>query len=125
MLRDTGIGDELAEAIAGLALPSFLLPFLIATIVRLAQGSGTVSMITAASVTAPVMSVIGLDPLLAVMACVSGAMICSYYNDSYFWVVTRFLGLNGAAALKAHSGMTTVMWAASIPMLFGMSLIVG
>lgn len=125
VLRDTGIGDELAEAIAGLALPSFLLPFLIATIVRLAQGSGTVSMITAASVTAPVMSVIGLDPLLAVMACVSGAMICSYYNDSYFWVVTRFLGLNGAAALKAHSGMTTVMWAASIPMLFGMSLIVG
>lgn len=125
VLRDTGIGDALAEAIAALALPSFLLPFLIATIVRLAQGSGTVSMITAASVTAPVMSIIGLDPLLAVMACVSGAMICSYYNDSYFWVVTRFLGLDGTAALKAHSGMTTVMWAASIPMLFVTSLVVG
>ena len=125
VLRDSGIGDELAEAIAGLALPSFLLPFLIATIVRLAQGSGTVSMITAASVTAPVLSIMDLDPLLAVIACVSGAMICSYYNDSYFWVVTRFLGLDGTAALKAHSGLTTVMWAASIPMLFVMSFIVG
>ncbi|MDO5662778.1 MAG: SLC13 family permease [Brachybacterium sp.] len=125
VLRDTGIGDELATAIGGLPLPSFLLPFLIATIVRLAQGSGTVSMITAASVTAPVMSTIGLDPMVAVMSCVAGAMIASYYNDSYFWVVTRFLGLDGTAALKAHTGMTTVMWAASIPMLFVLDLILG
>lgn len=125
VLRDTGIGDELASAIGGLPLPSFLLPFLIASIVRIAQGSGTVSMITAASVTAPVMATIGLDPLVAVMACVAGAMVCSYFNDSYFWVVTRFMGLDGTAALKAHSGMTTVMWAASIPMLFVLSLVVG
>lgn len=123
VLRDTGIGDELASAIGSLPLPTFLLPFLIASIVRVAQGSGTVSMITAASVTAPVMATIGLDPLVAVMACVAGAMVCSYYNDSYFWVVTRFLGLDGSAALKAHSGLTTVMWMASIPMLFVLSLI--
>lgn len=125
VLRDTGIGDALAEAIGGLPLPTFLLPFLIASIVRVAQGSGTVSMITAASVTAPVMATIGLDPLVAVMACVAGAMVCSYYNDSYFWVVTRFLGLDGTAALKAHSGLTTVMWAASVPMLFVLSLVLG
>lgn len=125
VLRDTGIGDSLAAAIGGLPLPSFLLPFLIASIVRIAQGSGTVSMITAASVTAPVMTTIGLDPLVAVMACVAGAMVCSYFNDSYFWVVTRFMGLEGTAALKAHSGMTTVMWAASIPLLFVFSLVMG
>lgn len=125
VLRDTGIGDALAGAISGLPLPTFLLPFLIASIVRIAQGSGTVSMITAASVTAPVMATIGLDPLVAVMACVAGAMVCSYYNDSYFWVVTRFMGFDGTAALKAHSGMTTVMWAASIPMLFVLSLVLG
>src|SRR5690625_3941769 len=71
VLRDTGIGDSLAEAIGGLPLPTFLLPFLIASIVRIAQGSGTVSMITAASVTAPVMATIGLAPLVAVMACVA------------------------------------------------------
>ena len=108
----------------GLPLPTFLLPFLIASIVRIAQGSGTVSMITAASVTAPVMATIGLAPLVAVMACVAGAMVCSYFNDSYFWVVTRFMGLDGTAALKAHSGMTTVMWAASIPLLFVLDLII-
>lgn len=124
VLRDTGIGDSLAEAIGGLPLPTFLLPFLIASIVRIAQGSGTVSMITAASVTAPVMATIGLAPLVAVMACVAGAMVCSYFNDSYFWVVTRFMGLDGTAALKAHSGMTTVMWAASIPLLFVLDLII-
>ncbi|MGP9537166.1 GntP family permease [Brachybacterium sp. AOP43-C2-M15] len=125
VLRDTGIGDALAEAIGGLPLPTFLLPFLIASIVRVAQGSGTVSMITAASVTAPVMATIGLDPLVAVMACVAGAMVCSYYNDSYFWVVTRFMGFDGTAALKAHTALTTVMWAASVPLLFVFSLIMG
>lgn len=125
VLRDTGIGDALAESIGALPLPSFVLPFLIATIVRIAQGSGTVSMITAASVTAPVVGTLGMDPLVAVMACVAGSMVCSYYNDSYFWVVTRFLGLDGAAALKAHTGMTTVMWAASIPLLWIMSIVVG
>lgn len=124
VLRDTGIGDALAQAVSGLPLPTFLLPFIIASLVRVAQGSGTVSMITAASVTAPVMGVIGLDPLVATMACVAGAMVMSYYNDSYFWVVTRFMGLDGTAALKAHSGMTTVMWAASIPMLFVLDLII-
>lgn len=125
VLRDTGIGDALAGAVSGLPLPSFLLPFIIASLVRVAQGSGTVSMITAASVTAPVMGVIGLSPLVATMACVAGAMVLSYYNDSYFWVVTRFMGLDGTTALKAHSGMTTVMWAVSIPMLFILDLIIG
>lgn len=123
VLRDTGIGDALAEAVGGLPLPSFLLPFIIASIVRIAQGSGTVSMITAAGVTAPLIETLGIDPVVGVMACVAGAMVCSYYNDSYFWVVTRFMGLEGTAALKAHTGMTTVMWAASIPMLFVLDLI--
>ncbi len=62
---------------------------------RLAQGSGTVAMITAASVTAPLVAGIGLSPLLAALACCAGSMVFSYFNDSYFWVVTRFTGLDG------------------------------
>ena len=123
VLRDAGIGDALAEAVGSLPLPSFLLPFVIATVVRIAQGSGTVAMITAAGVTAPLVTAVGLDPVVAVMACVAGAMVASHYNDSYFWVVTRLMGLEGTAALKAQTGMTTVMWAASIPMLFVLDLI--
>ncbi|WP_432545279.1 GntP family permease [Kineococcus sp. SYSU DK004] len=117
VLRDSGVGDALAEAVASLALPGVLVPFLIATLVRLAQGSGTVAMITAASVSAPLVDGLGLSPLAAALACCAGSMVFSYFNDSYFWVVTRFTGLEGTAALKGWSGLTTAAWAGSIPLV--------
>ena len=63
VLRESGVGDALAEAIASISLPALLVPFLIASLVRLAQGSGTVAMITAASVTAPLIAPLGLDQI--------------------------------------------------------------
>ncbi len=99
------------------------MPFLIATLVRLAQGSGTVAMITAASVTAPLVTTLGIEPVLAAIACTSGSMCFSYFNDSYFWVVTRFTGLEGTAALRGWSGITTAVWAGSIPLLVVTSFI--
>lgn len=117
VLRDSGVGDALAEAIAGTGMPGILVPFLIATLVRVAQGSGTVAMITAASVSAPLVTGLGLAPLAAALACCAGSMVFSYFNDSYFWVVTRFTGLDGVAALKGWSGITTAAWAGSIPLV--------
>ncbi len=125
VLRDSGVGDALAEAVASTSLPGFLVPFVIATFVRVAQGSGTVAMVTAASVTAPLVGSLGIDPVVAVIACTSGSMVFSYFNDSYFWVVTRFTGLEGTAALKGWSGITTAVWAGSIPLLVILNLILG
>jgi GntP family gluconate:H+ symporter len=124
VLRDSGVGDALAEAISSLSLPGVLVPFLVATLVRLAQGSGTVAMITAASVTAPLVAGIGLSPLLAALACCAGSMVFSYFNDSYFWVVTRFTGLEGVAAIRGWSGITTAVWAGSLPLLLLASLVI-
>jgi len=123
VLRESGVGDALAEAVASTALPGFLVPFVIGTLVRVAQGSGTVAMVTAASVTAPLVGTLGIDPVVAVLACTSGSMVFSYFNDSYFWVVTRFTGLEGTAALRGWSGITTAVWAGSIPLLFVLNLI--
>lgn len=117
VLRDSGVGDALAEAIAAISLPGVLVPFLVASLVRVAQGSGTVAMITAASVTAPLVDGLGLSALLAALACCAGSIVFSYFNDSYFWVVTRFTGLDGTAALRGWSGMTTAIWIASLPLL--------
>jgi gluconate:H+ symporter, GntP family len=125
VLRDSGVGDALAEAVAATPLPAYLVPFLIATLVRLAQGSGTVAMITAASVTAPLVTSLGLDPVVAAIACTAGSMCFSYFNDSYFWVVTRFTGLEGTAALRGWSGITTAVWAGSIPLLVVTDLVIG
>ena len=124
VLRTSGVGDAMADAIAGLALPGFLIPFFIATLVRLAQGSGTVAMITAGSLTAPLLgTAVELDPVLAALAATAGSMFFSYYNDSYFWVVTKFTGLDGTAALKGWSGITTALWAGSLVLLALMSLV--
>lgn len=117
VLRDSGVGDELAGTIASWSLPGVLVPFLIASLVRVAQGSGTVAMITAASVTAPLVAGLGLSPLVAALGCCAGSMVLSYFNDSYFWVVTRFTGLDGVAALRGWSGITTAVWLGSLPLL--------
>lgn len=117
VLRDSGVGDALAEAIADLSLPGVLVPFLIASLVRVAQGSGTVAMITAASVSAPLVDGLGLSALAAALACCAGSMVFSYFNDSYFWVVTRFTGLEGTAALRGWSGITTAVWVGSLPLV--------
>ncbi|MCT2588881.1 GntP family permease [Streptomyces sp. N2-109] len=124
VLRDSGVGDELAEAISSWSLPGVLVPFLIASLVRVAQGSGTVAMITAASVTAPLVSGLGISPLLAALGCCAGSMVLSYFNDSYFWVVTRFTGLEGTAALRGWSGITSAVWLGSLPLLLIASVFV-
>ncbi|GAB3499439.1 GntP family permease [Nocardiopsis coralliicola] len=117
VLNESGVGDALADAVAGWPLPLVLVPFLIATFVRLAQGSGTVAMITSATLSAPLVTAGGLDPTLAVLAACSGSFVFSYVSDSYFWVVTRFTGLSGVPAMKMWSGMSTTLWLASLPLL--------
>ena len=124
VLRTTGVGDQLANAIASWSIPGVLVPFLIASLVRIAQGSGTVAMITAASVTAPMIDGLGVSPVLAVLACCAGSMVFSYFNDSYFWVVTRFTGLDGLTAIRGWSGITTAVWLGSLPLLLLASAVI-
>ncbi|WP_046468422.1 GntP family permease [Allosalinactinospora lopnorensis] len=125
VLRQSGVGDALADAVAGWPFPLFLMPFLIATFVRVAQGSGTVAIITAATLSQPFVEASGLDPTLAALSACAGSFVFSYVSDSYFWVVTRFTGLSGGAAMKMWTGMTTLLWAASLPLLGIAALILG
>ncbi len=67
----------------------------------------------------------GINPVVAAIACTSGSMVFSYFNEPYFWVVTRFTGLEGTTALKGWSGITTAVWAGSIPLLFILNLMLG
>lgn len=118
VLDESGVGDEIAEAVVQLPLPAFVLPFLVATLVRFAQGSGTVAMITSASLTAPLLPGLELSALVAALGVLIGSIFFSYFNDSYFWVVTRFIGLEGTDALRGWSGMTTALWAVGFVFLF-------
>jgi len=118
VLRDSGAGTHVAHLIATMHLPAVILPLAIATIVRLMQGSGTVAMVTSASIVAPMAATLGLNPTLGALACCTGAFIFSYFNDSYYWVVTRMLGVSDVREqIRIWSVTTTICWAVGCTIL--------
>jgi len=112
VLRVSGAGDQIANLIANSAVPAVLLPFLVATIVRFIQGSGTVAMITSASICAPILAALHVNPVFAALAACTGSLFFSYFNDSYFWVVNRTLGITDTKEqIQAYSILSTIAWA--------------
>lgn len=96
IIKDSGLGTFMAEGLAKTAIPIIILPLLISTAMRFIQGSGTVAMTTAASITAPIIAASGVSPILGAVACCVGSLFFGYFNDSYFWVVNRTLGVSEA-----------------------------
>lgn len=112
ILVDSGAGAALAEALSAGSMPLLLFAFIVAGIVRVAQGSATVAMITAAGLSAPVAQVAGVEGAalaLLVIAIASGASIISHVNDSGFWLVSRYLGLSEAQTLRSWTISTTLI----------------
>ncbi|HHF1961209.1 TPA: GntP family permease [Haemophilus influenzae] len=112
VLRDSGAGKQLAEQIANLPISPILIPFIVSTLVRFIQGSGTVAMITAASISAPIFTQIpGVNMLLAAQAATMGSLFFGYFNDSLFWVVNRMMGINDVKKqMVVWSVPTTIAW---------------
>lgn len=112
IIKDSGLGSYMAEGLAGTAVPIVVLPFVISTAMRFIQGSGTVAMTTAASISAPIILAAGANPLLGALACCVGSLFFSYFNDSYFWVVNRTLGVGEVKEqIMTYSITSTIAWA--------------
>ncbi|WP_297089292.1 gluconate:H+ symporter [uncultured Draconibacterium sp.] len=112
ILVDSGIGKIMAEGMANSALPPILLAWLLAAVVRVTQGSATVAMITAAGIIAPVLSEFGLsDPhrALVVLSIASGATLLSHVNDSGFWLVGKYFGMNEKQTLQSWTVMESII----------------
>ena len=101
-------------------------PFILAAILKSAQGSSTVAITTTAGIMAPLMGAMGLDtPVLAsltVMAIGAGAMTVSHANDSYFWVVTNFGKMKPEQGYKTQTMLTLVMGVSAMIGIFVLSL---
>ncbi len=106
VLRNSGIVDILGTSLAKINL-SIWLPFLIAASLKSSQGSSTVAVITAASIMAPIMVILGfetaLEKALVISAIGAGSMVVSHVNDSFFWVVTQMSNMNVKTGYKLHS----------------------
>ena len=102
-------------------------PFLLAAILKTAQGSSTVAITTTAGIVAPLLTVLGfVEPVqvaLVVMAIGAGAMTVSHANDSYFWVVTNFGDMQPEEGYRTQTLMTLVIGIAAIVEIFILSLI--
>jgi len=101
-------------------------PFILAAILKSAQGSSTVAITTTAGILAPLMGAMGLDtPVLAaltVMAIGAGAMTVSHANDSYFWVVTNFGKMTPDQGYKTQTVLTLVLGVSAMIGIFVLSL---
>ncbi|MBE6107931.1 MAG: GntP family permease [Erysipelotrichaceae bacterium] len=138
----TAAGGVLGKIISSTSLIAFIteqadilqsigifFPFLLAAILKSAQGSSTVAITTTAGIMAPLMAPLGMDStimaVLCVMAIGAGAMTVSHANDSYFWVVTNFGEMTPDQGYKTQTMTTLVQGVCSILFIFVLSLFLG
>lgn len=115
IIKDSGLGTYMAEGLASASIPIIILPLVIATVMRFIQGSGTVAMTTAASISAPIIIAAGVDPVFDAIACCVGSLFFSFLNDSMFWVVNRMLGVREVKEqILVWSIPTTIAWGIGI-----------
>ena len=128
VLQNSGIGDFIKDHLGGARSLGILLPVLIAASFKTAQGSGTVAIITGASLMAPLISPLGMDTpvakALVVVALGSGSLMASHVNDSYFWVVTQLSKMNVNQGYKMQTLGTFTIGVAASAAVWIMSLFV-
>ena len=133
VITAAGFVEFMKANAAFLSSVGIFFPFLISAILKTAQGSSTVAITTTAGImgmytdSASMMSALGLQSemaaLLTVMAIGAGAMTVSHANDSYFWVVTNFTGLDPQDGYRTQSMMTLVVGIVSMVSIFLASLV--
>lgn len=112
VLRASGIGNAMTASLGDLGLPLLLQAFVIATALRVAQGSATVAITTTSGLVASAAAEAGLSDLrlvLLVVAIAAGSTVLSHVNDSGFWLVSRFFQMDEKTTLKTWTVMETTI----------------
>ena len=127
VLQISGIADAVESMFGENSNLGVLLPFIIAAAIKTAQGSSTVAIITTAGILAPLLPTLGLDTdtarALVVVAIGAGSMVVSHANDSFFWVVTQFSGMDVKQGYKLQTLGTLVEGCTAAIAVYLLSLI--
>lgn len=106
ILKNSGIAATLADTLSTANLGIWL-PFMLCAAIKTAQGSSTVALITTASIIAPLLLSMGfeteIDKALVVSAIGAGAMVVSHANDSGFWILTQFSGIDVKTGYRVYT----------------------
>ncbi|MCC6927584.1 MAG: hypothetical protein IT359_01225 [Gemmatimonadaceae bacterium] len=125
VLSDSGVGKAIAAVAIGTQASPLVLAWCIAALIRIATGSATVAMTTAAGIVAPIAATIpGTSPELLVLATGSGSLMLSHVNDSGFWLVKEFLNLTVAQTLRTWTVAESIVGVVGLALTMLLSLIV-
>ncbi|MBB4686799.1 GntT/GntP/DsdX family permease [Amycolatopsis jiangsuensis] len=106
----TGVGDTIAGLTDQLGLPPLVLGWLLAAVIRIAVGSGTVAIVTAAGLLSPLAATMGAGQVaLLALAVGAGSRFGSHVNDAGFWMVKEFLGLSVKDTFRTWTVMDCVV----------------
>lgn len=110
VLQDCGVSKAIMTVALGAHVPLLLLAWLLAALIRLATGSSTVAMSTAASIVAPIaLHTAGVHPELLAIATGAGALIFSHVNDGGFWLVKEYYNMSVGQTMKTWSVSETIV----------------
>lgn len=110
VIIDSGVGPYAGQLLASSGISPLLVAYLIAATMRVAQGSATVAIITAAGIVAPLVKGIpGYRPEMIVLAVCCGGTILSHVNDSGFWLINQYFGMTVPQTLKSWSAMKVII----------------
>jgi gluconate:H+ symporter, GntP family len=127
VLAATNIGGHFSEML-DLKTAGIWFPFLLTSVLKTAQGSSTVAIITASSIVLPLLTALGLDSdngrLLAALSMGAGSMMISHTNDAYFWVISRFSRIDIKTMLRVHSIASILMGLVTMIFIYILSLFI-
>ena len=124
VLINSGVGDALALLARDSRISPLLLGWLLTASIRVATGSATVAITTAAGLLAPISAATpGLNRELLVVAMGAGSVILSHVNDSGFWLVKEYLNLDVTQTLKTWTVMETAISLTALALLLPLSLV--
>lgn len=112
VLIESGLGDTMAEFMKTASVPLVVFGFIVASVMRISQGSGLVAMVTAASFSAPLAEALNASPAVVALTCIAiacGGAGYSHVNDSGFWMANRYFGMSVANTLKSWTVMKTII----------------
>jgi gluconate:H+ symporter, GntP family len=110
VLEDCGVSNAIMTVALRVHVPLLLLAWLLAALIRIATGSSTVAMTTAAGIVAPIaLHTAGVHPELLAIATGAGALIFSHVNDGGFWLVKEYYNMSVGQTLKTWSVCETII----------------
>ncbi|MDE3143490.1 MAG: TRAP transporter large permease subunit, partial [Bacteroidota bacterium] len=109
ILSDSGVSNEIANALQSLHLQPLILAWLIAAIIRVCVGSATVAGLTTAGIVLPMMNQPGINPSLMVLSIGAGSLMFSHVNDIGFWMFKEYFNLSVKDTIRSWSVMESIV----------------